>query len=90
MARIAYDSVNAAAYEATRHLTEEGLVAWREAITRHIDPRPGMRLLDLGSGTGSWARTFTTWYLGLTRFDGHPRSGAGGLREDVQHHGEHG
>jgi hypothetical protein len=28
--------------------------------------------------------------LGLTRFDGHPRSGAGRLREDVQHHGEHG
>jgi hypothetical protein len=28
--------------------------------------------------------------LGLTRFDGHPRSGAGRLRKDIQHHGEHG
>ncbi|MDZ5490981.1 MULTISPECIES: transposase [Micromonospora] len=28
--------------------------------------------------------------LGLTRFDGHPRSGTERSREDVQHHGEHG
>ncbi|TDC38980.1 class I SAM-dependent methyltransferase [Micromonospora sp. 15K316] len=66
MARIAYDSEDAAAFAATRHLTGEGLSAWREAITRHIDPRPGMRLLDLGSGTGSWARNFTLWFNGVT------------------------
>ncbi|MEV6377103.1 class I SAM-dependent methyltransferase [Micromonospora musae] len=64
MARIAYDREDAAAFAATRHLTHEGLDAWREAISRHIDPRPGTRLLDLGSGTGSWARNFTTWFPG--------------------------
>jgi hypothetical protein len=34
-----------------------------------------------------WNQSFV---MGLTRFDGHPRSGAGRLREDVQHHGERG
>jgi ubiquinone/menaquinone biosynthesis C-methylase UbiE len=62
MARIAYDSVDAAAFEASRHLTDDGLATWREAVTRYLDPRPDMRLLDLGAGTGSWARTFTNWY----------------------------
>ncbi len=62
MARIAYDKADAAAFEATRHLTDDGLSAWREAVTRHLDPRVGMRLLDLGSGTGMWARAFTAWY----------------------------
>jgi ubiquinone/menaquinone biosynthesis C-methylase UbiE len=65
MARIAYDSMDAAAFAATRHLTDDGLAAWREAITRHLAPRPGMRVLDLGSGTGMWARAFTRWYDGV-------------------------
>ena len=62
MARIAYDHAGAAAFEATRHLSDDGLAAWREAVIRHLDPRPGMRVLDLGSGTGMWARAFTAWY----------------------------
>jgi len=62
MARIAYHDHEAAAFEATRHLSEHGLAAWREAVTRNLDPRPGTRLLDLGAGTGRWARAFTDWY----------------------------
>jgi SAM-dependent methyltransferase len=62
MALIAYDNADAAAFEATRHLADDALGAWREAITRHLDPRPGMRLLDLGSGTGSWSQAFRTWW----------------------------
>jgi SAM-dependent methyltransferase len=62
MARIAYDSGDAAAFGASRRLTHDGLAAWRAAITRYLDPRPGIRLLDLGSGTGMWARAFTEWY----------------------------
>ncbi|MGW3603324.1 class I SAM-dependent methyltransferase [Micromonospora sp. NPDC005161] len=62
MARIAYDNADAAAFEATRHLTDDGLSAWREAVTRHLDPRADMRVLDLGSGTGMWAKAFTAWY----------------------------
>ncbi|MEV1159506.1 SAM-dependent methyltransferase [Micromonospora chokoriensis] len=59
MARITYDNADAAAFEATRHLTDDGLSAWREAVTRHLDPHAGMRTLDLGSGTGMWAQAFT-------------------------------
>src|SRR5687768_14954607 len=65
MARIAYDETDAAAFEATRHLGGEGLGAWREAVGRHLRPRPGQRLLDLGSGTGSWSRAFTSWFPGV-------------------------
>lgn len=65
MARIAYNSHDAAAFEATRQLSDQGLAAWREAVTRHLDPRPGTRLLDLGAGTGMWARAFTDWYDGI-------------------------
>jgi ubiquinone/menaquinone biosynthesis C-methylase UbiE len=65
MARIAYDEGDAAAFEANRHLSDDGLAAWQEAIARHLDPRPGRRLLDLGSGTGSWARAFTSWFPGV-------------------------
>lgn len=65
MALIAYDGADAAAFEATRHLGEESLRNWRAAITRHLDPSPGMRVLDLGSGTGSWAAAFRTWWPGV-------------------------
>lgn len=65
MARIAYDDESAAAFVATRHIAEQGLIAWREAVARHLSVRPGTRLLDLGSGTGMWAQAFTSWYDGL-------------------------
>jgi ubiquinone/menaquinone biosynthesis C-methylase UbiE len=62
MARIAFDDNDAAAFAATRHIPDERLTDWREAVARHLVPRPGMRLLDLGSGTGRWASAFTGWY----------------------------
>ena len=62
MARIAYNSHDAAAFEATRHLTDQALAGWREAVAKHLNPQPGTRLLDLGAGTGMWARAFTDWY----------------------------
>jgi len=62
MARIAYDDHDAAAFEATRHLAAAGLTAWRAAIAAQLQPHAGMRLLDLGAGTGMWARAFTDWY----------------------------
>ncbi|WP_406037516.1 methyltransferase domain-containing protein [Micromonospora sp. NBC_00898] len=64
MARIAYDHADAAAFEASRHLTDDGLASWRAAAIRHLAPQPGTRLLDLGAGTGSWARAFTNWFPG--------------------------
>ncbi|WP_412753070.1 class I SAM-dependent methyltransferase [Krasilnikovia sp. M28-CT-15] len=62
MALIAYDSVDAAAFEATRHLRDDDLALWRAAISRYFEPRSGARLLDLGCGTGSWARAFRSWW----------------------------
>ncbi|MBO4206283.1 class I SAM-dependent methyltransferase [Micromonospora echinofusca] len=62
MARIAYDDEDAAAFAATRHLPMHGLTAWRAAVARHLRPQPGIRVLDLGCGTGMWARAFTDWY----------------------------
>jgi SAM-dependent methyltransferase len=66
MALIAYDSGDAAAFAATRHLPGDALADWRAAVTRHLHPGPGMRLLDLGSGTGSWARAFRSWWPDVT------------------------
>ena len=65
MALISYDSVDAAAFEADRHLSADALGGWRGAIGRHFDPRSGARILDLGCGTGSWARAFRTWWPGV-------------------------
>ncbi|MCW2143175.1 Methyltransferase domain-containing protein [Actinoplanes cyaneus] len=62
MALIAYDRSDASAFAATRHLGGDALNPWREAITRHLQPRPGMRLLDLGCGTATWTAAFRRWW----------------------------
>lgn len=60
MAMIAYDEVDAAAFAAGRHLDGDGLAGWRAAVERFV--RPGCRILDLGAGTGSWSRSFRSWW----------------------------
>jgi SAM-dependent methyltransferase len=55
MARIDYDNAAAAAFQASREMPPEALTEWRTAIARHLTPRPGMRVLDLGAGTGDGA-----------------------------------
>lgn len=65
MALIAYDRSDAGAFAATRHLSDAAAAAWREAVARYARPRPGMRLLDVGAGTGSWADAFTRWFPGV-------------------------
>jgi SAM-dependent methyltransferase len=62
MARIAYDEADVAAFEAGRQVARDGLVGWRDAVARYLDPGPGKRLLDLGSGTGMWASAFSDWF----------------------------
>ncbi|GAA1596038.1 class I SAM-dependent methyltransferase [Actinoplanes couchii] len=60
MAMIAYGDADAAAFAGERHLGDDGLSAWRSAVGRFV--RPGGRILDLGAGTGSWARSFRSWW----------------------------
>ena len=62
MARIDYDARAAAAFEAGRQLPSAGLAQWRVAIARHLDLQPGMRVLDVGSGTGMWATALAGWF----------------------------
>lgn len=62
MALIAYDGTAAGAYAEARRLPADGLGGWREAVDRHLRPRAGMRVLDLGAGTGTWTRAFADWY----------------------------
>lgn len=62
MARIGYGDAAAAAFQESRELPPDGLGDWRAAIARHLAPRPGMRVLDLGAGTGTWATALASWY----------------------------
>lgn len=62
MGRVTYDEAAAAAFRAARHVPPGGLVNWKEAVGHYLAPRPRMRLLDLGSGTGAWSVAFTDWY----------------------------
>jgi SAM-dependent methyltransferase len=62
MARISYGEAAAAAFQVSREMPPEALSEWRAAITRHLAPRPGMRVLDLGAGTGTWAASLASWY----------------------------
>ena len=62
MARAEYNDAAAAAFQASRELPPDALSDWRAAIARHLAPPPGMRVLDLGAGTGTWATTLASWY----------------------------
>jgi SAM-dependent methyltransferase len=62
MARIGYSDTAAAAFQASRELPPDALSEWRAAIARHLAPQPGMRILDLGAGTGTWATALASWY----------------------------
>ena len=62
MARTGYSDAAAAAFQASRELPPGALSEWRAAIARHLAPRPGMRVLDLGAGTGTWAAALASWY----------------------------
>jgi SAM-dependent methyltransferase len=62
VARIRYDEPTAAAFKAVREVPRDGLAEWREAVRRHLRPAPGMTLLDIGAGTGTFATAFTDWF----------------------------
>jgi SAM-dependent methyltransferase len=62
MARISYDEPTAAAFKAVREVPRDGLEEWREAVGRHLRPAPGMALVDIGAGTGTFATAFSDWF----------------------------
>ena len=62
MARISYDDGTAAAFKAVREIPRAGLEEWREAIGRHLRPAPGMTLVDIGAGTGTFSSAFSDWF----------------------------
>ena len=55
MAKINYDNQTATAYKAVREIPSEGLSEWQDAIRRHLQPSPGMTLMDIDAGTGQFA-----------------------------------
>ncbi|HUZ14865.1 MAG TPA: class I SAM-dependent methyltransferase [Gaiellaceae bacterium] len=57
-----YDISVAKAFKESREIPLEGLAEWRDAVRRHLDPGPGMKLLDLGAGTGAFASAFSDWF----------------------------
>jgi SAM-dependent methyltransferase len=63
MARVDYDRM-ARVYDAGRDRTLDQRRAWREALGRHLPPPCGCPggVLDLGAGTGQWARALTNWF----------------------------
>ncbi len=62
MARIAYDEGTASAYRSSREIPFEGLGGWRDALHRHLQPAPGMTVVDVGAGTGLFATAMREWF----------------------------
>ncbi len=62
MARIVYDTRAAAGFQAAREIPREGLDGWRDAINRHLSPRPGMTVVDVGAGTGAFSTAIHDWF----------------------------
>ncbi len=62
MARIVYDARAAAGFQAAREIPREGLDRWRDAINRHLSPRPGMTVVDVGAGTGAFSTAIHDWF----------------------------
>ncbi len=62
MAQISYDEETAAAYRQAREVPLAGLAHWREAVAAQVALGPGMTVLDVGAGTGTFAAAFAEWF----------------------------
>ena len=48
-------------YSQGRELPDDVLDRWGAAVRPHLPSRPGLRVLDLGAGTGIFARAWPSW-----------------------------
>lgn len=62
MARITYDAATATSFKAVREIPRDGMAAWKDALRRHLNPFPGMTIVDIGAGTGAFATAFCDWF----------------------------
>ena len=56
-----YDRV-ASVYDAGRAVSLAGLQGWHAILTHYVPSETGAPILDLGAGTGLFARAFVTWF----------------------------
>jgi ubiquinone/menaquinone biosynthesis C-methylase UbiE len=61
MARIKYDAV-ASDYAHSRALSLEAMADWRGAVERKLSRGRRPRIIDVGSGAGSFSFAFATWF----------------------------
>jgi ubiquinone/menaquinone biosynthesis C-methylase UbiE len=61
---------------------EPAVGSWRDVVSRYLDPRPGMVLLDIGAGAGNYARAFADWF-GIDVLAVEP---AEHMRAEMSHH----
>lgn len=61
MARVDYDEM-AAAYVQGRSLDDWAVAPWRAPIDEAIEHRRGLRIVDLGAGTGEWTGRLAGWF----------------------------
>jgi SAM-dependent methyltransferase len=62
LASSAYDASRAEAYRQTRELDLARLEQWRVAVAPYVADLGQFPLLDLGAGTGVFARAFAAWF----------------------------
>lgn len=62
MARINYDDTTATAFKTAREVPRAGLRNWQDAVRNHLNPTPGMTVVDIGAGTGAFATAFADWF----------------------------
>jgi SAM-dependent methyltransferase len=51
----------AASYSRGRALNDTALARWESAVTKYLPDRTPLRVLDVGAGTGIFARAWTRW-----------------------------
>lgn len=57
-----YDPRSARAYRLSRELDSSGLEGWRNALSPHLAHLGNTAIIDLGAGTGAFARTISEWF----------------------------